>query len=118
MKKSASSIGLMLIMSTGLFGADNTLTPQEKAEGWVLLFDGKTLSGWDSVVPQAAGRGRGPGGALKQEKGPAQPGAAPAVGSNPRPCSTPMGQAPVAAGGSHWEVVDGVLSPCGIPQGT
>ena len=24
----------------------NTLTPQEKADGWVLLFDGETLKGW------------------------------------------------------------------------
>jgi hypothetical protein len=28
-----------------------------------------------------------------------------------------MGQAPVAAGASHWEVVDGVLSPCGDAAG-
>jgi hypothetical protein len=112
----------MLTMTAGLFGADNVLTPQEKAGGWMLLFDGKTLNGWDSVVPQGAGRGRGPGGgampgAPKQAKGPAQPGATPAVGSNPRPCSTPMGQAAVAAGASHWEVVDGVLSPCGDTAG-
>jgi hypothetical protein len=123
MKKDLSSIGLMLIISSGLFGADNVLTPQEKAEGWVLLFDGKSLSGWDSFLPQGAGRGRGPGagatpgGAPKQAKGPAQPGAAPAVGSDPRPCSTPMGQAAVAPGASHWEVVDGVLSPCGDTAG-
>src|SRR5215831_7564213 len=112
MKECANPIGLMLIVSAALFGADNVLTPQEKAAGWVLLFDGKTLNGWDSTVPQAAGRSRGPGGggtpggAPKQPKGPAQPGAAPAVGSNPRPCSTPTGQAPVAAGTSHWEVID------------
>lgn len=27
----------------------NTLTPQEKARGWHLLFDGKTMSGWHST---------------------------------------------------------------------
>lgn len=26
--------------------ADNELTPREKEDGWVLLFDGKTLDGW------------------------------------------------------------------------
>jgi hypothetical protein len=123
MKKCASSIGVSLILTAGLFGADNVLTPGEKAGGWVLLFDGKTLNGWDSAVPEAAGRGRGQGGgaarggAPKQAKGPAQPGAAPAQGSNPRPCSTPREQAPLAAGSSHWEVVDGALSPCGDAAG-
>jgi hypothetical protein len=27
-------------------GPDNQLTPEEKAAGWILLFDGKTLEGW------------------------------------------------------------------------
>ena len=121
MREYARSIGLMLILTAGLLGADNGLTPREKAGGWILLFDGKTLNGWDSAPPQAAGPGRGGGaargGAPKQAKGPAQPGAAPAVGSNPRNCSTPLGQAPGMAGASHWDVVDGTLSPCGEPAG-
>ncbi|HZO54399.1 MAG TPA: DUF1080 domain-containing protein [Bryobacteraceae bacterium] len=36
---------LLLVCFTAL-GADNVLTPQEKMDGWVLLFDGKTTSGW------------------------------------------------------------------------
>ena len=27
-------------------GADHSLTPREKQEGWILLFDGKSLDGW------------------------------------------------------------------------
>lgn len=29
-----------------VFAADNELTPEEKADGWELLFNGKDLSGW------------------------------------------------------------------------
>src|SRR5271169_5295482 len=107
MKIFAGSTGLMLILTAGLFGADNVLTPREKADGWVLLFDGHSLGGWSSSVPEAAGRGRGPGGVPKQAKAPAPSGAAPAVGSNPRACSTPAGQAPVGAAASHWDVAGG-----------
>src|SRR5579864_5890893 len=109
-----SLIGLMLTTLTSVFGADNVLTKQEKAQGWILLFDGKTLNGWDSAATPAA-LGRGPGGG-RQNKAPA-PSAAPQVGSNPRACSTPVGLAPVPAGASHWEVVDGLLVPCGEPVG-
>ena len=115
MRTCVSSIGLMFAMTAGLFGADNVLTPQEKVDGWALLFDGKTLNGWDSVTAGGGGRQGGGGGAPKQAKAPAQPGAA--VGSNPRPCSTPQGQAALPPGSSHWEVVDGSLVPCGDPPG-
>ena len=119
MKPYVSSVGLTLMMTAGLFGADNVLTPQEKAQGWVLLFDGKTLNGWDTAVPWTGPRPAGaPGtGAPKQAKGPARAGGAPAQGSNPRPCATQPGLADVPAGGSHWEVIDGILSPCGPVAG-
>jgi hypothetical protein len=38
-------MSLVLIASTAA-AADNELTPQEKADGWLLLFNGKTLDGW------------------------------------------------------------------------
>jgi hypothetical protein len=109
-------IGLMFTTLTSAFGADNVLTNQEKTQGWILLFDGKTLSGWDSATTSNPGQGRGPGGATKQAKAPAQPGP-PAVGSNPRACSTPVGKATVPESAAHWEVVGGLLVPCGDPAG-
>src|SRR5579872_5518730 len=39
--------GLMLFeFPVPAMSADNELTPEEKAAGWILLFDGKTLDGW------------------------------------------------------------------------
>jgi hypothetical protein len=106
---------LMLASTWSVFGADNVLTPQEKARGWILLFDGKRLNGWDSAVPPAAGRGQEKsGGAAKSGAGPAQ-GGAPAVGSNPRACFISSASAP--PGASRWEVLDGLLIPCGAPAG-
>jgi hypothetical protein len=37
---------LTLSLAAPLRAEDNTLTDQQKADGWVALFDGKTLDGW------------------------------------------------------------------------
>ncbi len=36
---------LLLVPATASAG-DNELTDKEKEDGWILLFDGKTLDGW------------------------------------------------------------------------
>jgi hypothetical protein len=45
MKLSWLALLLLLIVSP-LRAADNTLTDQEKRDGWLLLFDGNSLDGW------------------------------------------------------------------------
>jgi hypothetical protein len=50
----------MAIAATAMFvavtvhAADNELTPEEKAEGWVLLFDGTSLNGWKNNTDKPA----------------------------------------------------------------
>ncbi len=48
MKKLIYLTGLVLAAASLLVGCapKNTLTSKEKADGWQLLFDGKTLDGW------------------------------------------------------------------------
>jgi hypothetical protein len=42
---------LLLLLAAPLLAADpNTLTPAEKAAGWMLLFDGRTTAGWQEVT--------------------------------------------------------------------
>jgi hypothetical protein len=110
-----TAIALTLTLTSVLAGAENTLTPQEKAAGWILLFDGKTLEGWNSSPPQT-GRGAGRAAATPKAATPA-PAGAPAQGSHPRECSTALGKAQLPPGASHWDVIDGALSPCGEPAG-
>ena len=50
---------IALAVAASLFtaaqAAENTLTAKEKADGWVLLFDGKTTQGWHSYKKSEAG---------------------------------------------------------------
>jgi Domain of Unknown Function (DUF1080) len=111
-KQISFAVVTLLAWSATLVGQSvNTLTAQEKAQGWQLLFDGKTLNGWHSSAPPPAREGRGRGGA-PQPPVPGQTG-------TPKACSSSRGQSgfTVPQGGSHWEVVDGLLMPCGEPTG-
>jgi len=44
--KCAQTLLALAMLVTQTRAADNTLTDAEKADGWILLFDGKTLDGW------------------------------------------------------------------------
>ena len=42
----SAAIFLIVVLSSPAVAADNELTEQEKNDGWLLLFDGRTLDGW------------------------------------------------------------------------
>src|SRR6516225_1582810 len=44
--RTAWTLLAVALLAPGAAAADNELTEKEKADGWVLLFDGKTLDGW------------------------------------------------------------------------
>lgn len=48
MTRLAVSAALLLCLPNLALAADNQLTPEEAASGWTLLFDGKSLSGWQT----------------------------------------------------------------------
>ena len=110
MRKPASLAAVAALWLTATLSDQtlNMLSAEERAQGWQLLFDGKTLTGWHvSAPPQRGGRSGPPPAPQPGQVGTPQP----CVGA-PAP-STPA----VPAGGSHWEVVDGSLTACGEPTG-
>jgi hypothetical protein len=108
-----AAFSLFCLSAEVLFGqTTNSLTAQERTEGWQLLFDGRTLAGWHPSAP-TPGRGR------TNAPPPSAPAPAPGQVGTPTPCvaarAEPASNAP--AGSSHWQVVDGSVTPCGEPTG-
>ena len=50
MKRSLTILVMVVLWAAWAAGqtTPNTVTPQEKTDGWTLLWDGKTLNGWES----------------------------------------------------------------------
>jgi len=55
MKKILVLFASLLTGTIGFAQQPNSLTPQEKQQGWVLLFDGKTTKGWHTYLRDTAG---------------------------------------------------------------
>jgi hypothetical protein len=41
------TLSILLLAAVPVFAGDNTLTDEQKADGWKALFDGKSLDGWN-----------------------------------------------------------------------
>lgn len=52
----ADQLGTVGTPPPSIVRADNALTDKEKADGWQLLFDGKTLNGWHNYGKQTIGK--------------------------------------------------------------
>ena len=129
MSTRASFVAFTLLWSSATLFAQtmNTLSAPELAQGWQLLFNGKTLAGWHVSAPAQGGGRTGPAPPPQPgQVGTPQPCVASralrlASGSQPSLPDARSGQAEAGAavpsGGSHWEVVDGLLTPCGEPTG-
>src|SRR5262249_32439438 len=48
-----AGIGIALCLVAGAGAADNELSAKEKAEGWKLLFDGRSFKGWEDQAKKS-----------------------------------------------------------------
>jgi hypothetical protein len=61
-------VALVGLASVVARGADNELTEQEKKEGWILLFDGKSVDGWVAAAGKPINAGNVKDGAFNSFK--------------------------------------------------
>lgn len=74
--RATGAMAVMGLIACGMVHAQqhNTLTTQEKAQGWQLLFDGSSLRGWHSYNAKMPGKDWKVGdGAIRLEKQPSDP---------------------------------------------
>jgi len=67
MKRLALGLALSLLVAGAALAAPNELTPAEKAAGWKLLYDGKSLAGWRGFKAAAPDKGWTAAGALSPD---------------------------------------------------